>query len=246
VLSATGIGGFWWWQRPAGVPPQPPVLDLTSQNDPELADAVETIRQGVVREPRSAEAWGKLGKVLLANGYRDEAIPCFEQATRLAPHEARWPYFQGLAQRLNNLDAALVCFREAARLTDPSAPTSFGVRLRYAEALLLTGNTAEAEPLLHDLLQLEPDNPRVHLALGSLALDANDLETARTHLLRCADHPLTRQRAATHLATLSLRKGDTKAAQRYRQRVHRRTHSSRNTWPSRWAVRRDSCTPNIT
>jgi len=221
LLTGVGVGGYLWWQRRADPVPQPPVLDLEGENDPDLANAVETIRQGVLREPRSADAWGKLGKVLLANGYRDEAIPCFEQASRLAPEEARWPYFLGLTQRLNNLDAALLCFRQADRLTDPSSPTSLGVRLRYGEALLLTGNTDLAEPLFRDLLENYPDNPRVHLALGSMALDANDLETARTHLLSCADHPLTRQRAATHLATLSLRQGDAEGAERYRKRARR-------------------------
>jgi tetratricopeptide (TPR) repeat protein len=220
-LIAAGAGGFVWWQRKAEPTPQPPLLDLQGENDPDLASAVETVRQGVLREPRSANAWGKLGKLLLANGYRDEAIPCFEQAARLAPEEARWPYFQGLAQQMNNLDAAVICFRQATRLAGSSEPAALSIRLRYAEALLNRGDMEEARPLLEELLSRHPANPRIQLALGALAEDAKDLDTAITHLLRCADDPLTRQRAATHLATLYLRKGDAVAAERYRKRARR-------------------------
>jgi len=221
LLSAGGVLGFRWWRGGADPTPQPPTFDPTSVNDAELAQAIEKMRQGVLRQPRSAEAWSRLGKVLLANGYHDEAVPCFEQAARLAPNEARWLYFAGLAHRMHNLDAALGCFRQAAQLVPAADPAAFVMRVRYAEALLLAGHVEEAAPLLRELLEQEPDNPRLHLALGALDLETNDLQAARTHLLRCADHPLTRKRAANHLATVSLRQGDSAAAERYRKRARR-------------------------
>lgn len=221
LLAAAGAGGLYWWRRGAETYPQPPALDLEGEHDPALAAAVDKVRQGVLREPRSAEAWGRLGKIFLANGYRDEAIPCFEEAARLAPDRARWPYFQGLAQRLNNLDAAVRCFGEAARLAGPTGPTSFPIRLRYGEALLAAGRAEEARPLLGELLRQEPDNPRVRLALGALALDANNLTAALMYLLPCADNPLTRQRAAAHLARVYLLKRDPATAEIYRLQARR-------------------------
>jgi tetratricopeptide (TPR) repeat protein len=221
ILLGAGVGGVLWWRGGAQLSVAPPRLDLEGLDDPTLAHVLEECRQEVLRDPRSAETWGKLGKLFLANGYRDEAIPCFEQAGRLEPGEARWPYFEGLAQRLNNADDALGCFRRASGLVGPSDPTSLGIRLRYAEALSNAGKLGEASPLLRDLLDREPNNPRVHLALGALAADENDLTGALAHLIRCADDPITRQRAATHLARLYQLEGDATSAARYRARARR-------------------------
>jgi tetratricopeptide (TPR) repeat protein len=214
VVAAAGL--LWWRPAPS---PQPPELQLEKEKEPALMSLVEKMRQRVLGQPRSAQAWGQLGEVFLANGYRDEAIPCFEQAARLSPREARWPYLQGLVQRQNNIDAACQCFQSAAALCQEMDARSFAIRLRYAEALLRVGRAEEARPLLEDLLRQEPENVRVHLGLGLIAVNADDWETALAHLLRCADSPMTRQRAATQLARVYVQKGDDDAAERSRKRA---------------------------
>ena len=221
ALLGAGVGGVLWWKGLAQPVVTPPRLDLEGLDDPTLARVLEDCRQEVLRDPHSAETWGKLGKLFLANGYRDEAIPCFEQASKLEPDEARWPYFEALARRLNNADDALGCFRRAADLVGPSDSASLPIRLRYAEALANAGKASEAGPLLRELLDRDPNNPRVHLALGALAADENDLAGAMAHLLRCEDSPITRQRAGTHLARLYQLKGDAASADRYRTRARR-------------------------
>jgi tetratricopeptide (TPR) repeat protein len=214
---AGGGAGLWWYGRPAG--PQPPVIDLAGADDPALQAALGEIRQGVLRKPHAAEAWGSYGKSLFANGYPDEAAVCFARAAALAPAEARWPYFEGLALRQNSLDAAVEAFGRAASRVDPDGPDALTIRLRYAEALINAGRLEEARPLVKELAARLPDDPRVHLALGTLAADANDLDGALAHLRRCAEAPLTRQRASAQLASVYQLKGDAKAAARCRARA---------------------------
>jgi tetratricopeptide (TPR) repeat protein len=218
LLGGTG-GGLLWWQRSARDRVEPPVIDLEGENDPALARMIDEARGKVLREPRSAKAWGMLGKVLLANGLGESSLACFAEASRLDPAEPRWPYLRGLAQQAINPDVALPYFREAAQRVDGTGPASVAVRLRYAEALMRKGETAEAGAILRELLLVAPDHPPVLLALGTLAADANDLETAQSYLQRCAGSPLTRQRAATRLAAVSMQKGDTVAAERYRKQA---------------------------
>ncbi len=221
VVLGGALGGLAWRYRGAPDRAQPPVIDLAGENDPALERAVEDARSKVLRQPGSAEAWGWLGKVLLANGIGEDSLVCFAEASRLAPAEPRWPYLRGLAQQAISPDAAVPFFQEAVRRLAGEGPAADVVRLHCAEALMRKGETAEAKGLLQEVLRHDPDNPRALLAAGMLAERANDLEAARSYLVRCLGRPLARQRAATRLAALSLRKGDPAAAERYRQQARR-------------------------
>ena len=85
---------------------------------------------------RSAAAWGRLGKILLAHEFSDEARACFAQAEALDPAEPRWPYHQGTILSQGEPDAAIPKLQRAVERcgNDPDAP-----RLRLAEILLAQG-----------------------------------------------------------------------------------------------------------
>src|SRR5690348_5231465 len=53
--------------------------------DPAVLRLISGARTAVVQTPRSAEAWGRFGKVLLAHEFSDEALACFAQAEALDP-----------------------------------------------------------------------------------------------------------------------------------------------------------------
>src|SRR5437764_523279 len=89
ALLACVAGGF-ALLRGRHFPPPVPAPDL-GEADPKVAAAVREAQEKVRREPRSAEAWGRLGTVLTAHDYHAEAEPCFVEAQRLDPHEPRWP-----------------------------------------------------------------------------------------------------------------------------------------------------------
>jgi cytochrome c-type biogenesis protein CcmH/NrfG len=219
VLVVVGgvAGGLIWWRHGAADRVEPPIINLEGENDPDLANVIDDARTKVLRQPRSAEAWGWLGKVLLANGHGDDSLVCFAQAERLDPSEPRWPYLRGVAQQAINPDDALPFFREAARRVSGEDEAADVVRLRYAEALMRKGEAGQAGELLRGILQHDPDNARALLDLGILAGNANEPDEAREYLLRCAGSPITRQRAATRLSALYLQKGDPTTAERYRK-----------------------------
>jgi tetratricopeptide (TPR) repeat protein len=215
VIAVAGLaGGIWWWQHGPRNQIEPPVIDFHGENEPELAKAVEEARTKVLRQPRSAEAWGGLGKLLFANGMGEDSLVCFGEAARLDPAEPRWPYLHGLAQQAINLEGAIPHFREAAHRAHTGAAANI-VRLRYGEALARKGETAEATRVLHEVLRNNPDEVRALFMLGVLASDANDLDEAEADFLKCVSSPLTRQRATTRLAGIALQRGDEAAAKQY-------------------------------
>jgi cytochrome c-type biogenesis protein CcmH/NrfG len=75
---------------------EPPAPDL-SGSDPGVRAAVEAASARVREQPRSVEAWGELGMVLLANDFLAEARSVLARCSELAPSEARWPYLEALA-----------------------------------------------------------------------------------------------------------------------------------------------------
>jgi tetratricopeptide (TPR) repeat protein len=226
MLAAVGIGAalltllgwraWLWWTAPV-----PPEVNLT-EDDPRLRRAVDTARDAIVAQPRSAEAWGTLGSLLVANGYDREAGPCFAQAERLNPEDRRWPYLWAAGLLRTDWDAALPHLRRAAELSaGRDDEYSTAARLQLAEALLTLGRLDEAEPLFHEALAKEPGNPRANLGLGQLALARDDLNNALVHLTRSALSPFAAKRSCAQIAAIHRRRGEEEAAVEFVRRAER-------------------------
>ncbi len=154
ALLAGGIGlAFWFGHSP---PPQPPTIDLSGL-DPAVAAAIALERDAVLQSPRSIDAWGRLGMVLLANQFRPEAADCFAQAERLADRDGRWPYLRALALQRSDPEAAVAELRRALDLGgDEVGPA----RPRLAELLLEQGRLEEADREFRLALASNPDDAR--------------------------------------------------------------------------------------
>jgi tetratricopeptide (TPR) repeat protein len=201
VAVAAAMG----WGRPR--PKQPPDVELSGLDD-EVAAAIRTARAAVVAQPNSADAWGRLGRLLLAHDMHVECMPCFEEAERLDPADASWPYHQGCILMLARPDEAIAPLRRAAeRAGNEVAP-----RLRLAEILLALDRPDEAEPLFRELLRDYPDNPRVHLGLGLIAYRRDELRESLPDLRAAANSPYSRREARAALAAAYERLGNAEAA----------------------------------
>jgi tetratricopeptide (TPR) repeat protein len=197
VVVAAGLSaaaGFWYLLRPSP-PPDPPEVDLT-EADPDVAEAVRQAREAVVQSPRSGKAWGKLGTILAAHDFRVEALACLAEAQRLDPRELRWPYLQGVTLQLGDPERAVPKLREAAELAGPGTVP----QLRLAEALLSAGQVDEAETLFDEARRHEPDNPRILLGLGQVALARGRFTDSLAPLQAAAEHPRAQKRAHVLLA----------------------------------------------
>jgi tetratricopeptide (TPR) repeat protein len=214
LLLAAGLGGYAWHSRK----PVLPTVDLDGV-EPAIVRAVEEAQAAVVKEPRSAAAWGKLGLVLRAHALHAAADRCFAEAQRLDPEEPRWPYFRGLRLSLVDAGASLPLLRRAALLCERREPANTAPRLRTAEVLLELGQNDEARDLCERVLKIQPNNPRVLFDLGLLAMAQDDLAGALRYFTRCADSPFTHKQVAFQLATLYQRQGDARTAAEFSRRA---------------------------
>src|SRR5947208_14974603 len=73
---ALGVGRHIYQREAAPGPPSPDTAAL----DPAVAAAVEAARGRVLRSPKSAAAWGRLGLVLAAHDLFAPALACLAEA----------------------------------------------------------------------------------------------------------------------------------------------------------------------
>jgi tetratricopeptide (TPR) repeat protein len=218
AVAAGGVAYLTLFREKAPSPPEVP----DDGNEPAVAAAVRLVRERVLKEPRSSDAWGDLGKVFLANDLAAESRACFAQADRLDPRNPRWPYFLGeLTVSRGDRSEAVAYLRRAVELGAREDPGNVTARLLLAETLLALGQLDEAEAEFGRVLARQPDDVRAHLGLGRLAAAREDWETSRSHLLRCLDSPRARQKASVQLAAVCQRLGDAAGADKYRTQAER-------------------------
>lgn len=213
VLLLCGAVSWWTWDYLTR--PNIPEFNLSGA-DPDVADAVRWNIDTVRRRPRSAEAWGQLGQVLVGNKLLSESVVPLSQAEALDPADPRWPYLQGIALLGQNPEQALPCLKRAVAACEQD-PSRFpdgaaAAQLRLAETLAANGHNEEAEAHYKEV-PAGPLSPSVNYGLGVLALARGDLAEANRRLTACADSPVTRQKAAAQLAALARRLEDERATE---------------------------------
>jgi tetratricopeptide (TPR) repeat protein len=201
VALSGGVGIYLLKRSPI---PQLPTIDL-SLLDPAIVKAITEVRERARQAPRSAAAWGELGKVLVAHDLRGDANRCFAQAELLDPQNPLWPYYQGVALSLGDPEASLPKLRRAVELNGeiPDAP-----RLWLSEVLFGQGYLDEAEASFRRVLDNDTKNPRAHLGLGRLAYARGNLPDALTHAAIAAADPRKRQAARAFMAQVYQRLGN--------------------------------------
>src|SRR5437660_12617901 len=80
LLAGVVGGGEWGFKvyRERTRPPKPPEVNLEGV-DPELVRMIASARDAVLADPGSGSAWGKLGQVLVANEFVDQAARCLAE-----------------------------------------------------------------------------------------------------------------------------------------------------------------------
>ena len=215
VGVAAVLAGLFVWRLVWPPLPPPPAVPAEGV-DPVVLRALEAARGRVLAAPRSAEAWGGYGRLLVAYNFQPEAIACLTVAGRLDPRNPRWPYLhavtllRGITLSHGDADAAgLPPLERAAELCrdDPDAP-----RLALADFLLKQGRTDEAEAHYRKILARDAGNPRAHLGLARAAAARDDLSGALDQLRACVDSPFTRKAALLLTADVEGRRDDPRAA----------------------------------
>jgi tetratricopeptide (TPR) repeat protein len=200
----------WAWHRFSA--PAPPRLSLEGLS-PAMARVVNEALEGVQRDRRSSEAWGRLGMVLAVYSLAPEAEQCLAQAASLAPDEPRWPYLLGVQIAGADREKALPYLRHAVELVARADRFNTAPRLRLAETLVQLDQAGEAKEHYLKVLRAQPDNARAHYGLGLVALAQDDPRTAEECFTWAAQSPLARRKANAQLARLAQGRGSKDAAE---------------------------------
>ena len=195
-------------------PGQPPEMSLpipdpdTRAMEPQVREKIAWARGLVAGDPRSADAWGALGRTLQAHGLEPEADEAYLRAEEFGPADFRWPYLRATALRNIRPEDALTAAGRAAERNPGYAP----IHLLAAELLESAGRADAAMDRYRQALETAPDSAPAELGIGRLLLRRGELEAARERLERAA--ALAPRAGPVHasLARLYARQGDAGAA----------------------------------
>jgi len=166
-----------------GMTTQPvPRVELSGM-EPAVRQQIEAAYRSVATAttlpaPAAAASFGEAGQVFLLYSLSEAALPCFENATGLAPQDFRWAYFAGIAARLRGqLDRARDRLQRALALQSPLPPAL----VRLGEVEILRGDLEAANRAYTAALAFPATVAAAHFGLGRLALQRGDARLAAEH-----------------------------------------------------------------
>ncbi len=128
-----------------------------------------------------ANAYGELGRVLIAAKFNDEAVACYRHAQALAPDEVRWPYYLAHAYLVQgNRAAAVASYERVLALR----PTDVPALVRLAETHLDDGRPEAAEAIFLRAASLAPQSAAALFGAGRSALARRAFADAAQYLER--------------------------------------------------------------
>ena len=196
-----------------------PRPDMSLVSEPRLLEAVEAAQAAVLKGPKSAAAWGKLGHVYYVHNWEAEAVECYQRAVELEPDAFRWRYYLGWSVFHTNPAMAVEALAKAISLQPEYAPA----HIYYAYALRSLGRIEEARAHFERAKALKPGNASSDLALGQFAFKQGQFEKARDHLKTALI--LNPKQSAAHaaLSQVYFALGDKEAARRHAEASRERT-----------------------
>ena len=158
--------------------PQVDIAGLPRETQQQVAQAYA----GARKQPRDADAVGKLGMLLDTYHRSEDAALCYRQAHLLAPGAFKWLYYWGsLLLREKKMGEALPILTTALQLEPKYLPA----RLKVGEALLGAGKTDEAGKIYEGILNDYSDTAEAYYGLGRVKAALGD-QAAAAELYRQA------------------------------------------------------------
>jgi tetratricopeptide (TPR) repeat protein len=126
-----------------------------------------------------ANAYGEMGKLLMAAEFGQAAEACLLNAQRLAPDDIRWPYYLGHVYKDQGANGkSMSSFEQALRLR----PDDVATLVRLGEAYLAQDQLDSAESRFAKARSLQPRSVAALAGLGRVALAKRDYATAVKYL----------------------------------------------------------------
>ena len=172
-------------RRPPSVPPFPDVAALDAATQQRVRTEYESLLL-VTRTDveKSADAYGRMGALLLAAERQESAEPFLAAAQGANGRDMRWPYYRGHVRlALHDVEGAAAFFEQAHRL-DPRQP---GPLIWLAETDLMLGRAADAERHSAAATALAPASVAAWFRRGRAAVATKDYE----HGVQYLEHALS-------------------------------------------------------
>ena len=146
----------------------------------QLRDAHRALESGASSRPGGlADAYGRLGVLLMAGEYFEAAEACLLNARRLAPERFRWAYYLAhVYERRGDLEEAAEAFERAL----DQRPRDFATLFWLINVNVDLGRREAVQPLLEQARALQPGSEAMRFQLGRAALAAGDHAAAVDHL----------------------------------------------------------------
>ncbi len=157
--------------------PAIPKPDLTTANS-HVAIATAQMQKTVEQNPRSGDAWGKYGEVLMAHSWNSEALICFERAAKLNSRELRWPYLAATLLDRQEPTKALAKYDIAKEISLQYAP----LWMRRGNTLLRLNRTEEAELSYKTASEIDKNQPQPLVGMARIAAARDDWKAATSLL----------------------------------------------------------------
>lgn len=176
---------------------------------------VESIKNAIKENPRSAALYEKLGTLYRSNGKDTEAIAAYKEAAHLnsTSHEV-YLNLGILLEKRSLLDEAVVAYKQALRIKADSADA----HLRLADLRNSRGLFQEAVTHYGEFLKLKPDSPDIQLKLARIFARNKENGLAIDAYSAFLKHSPDNIEANREIATLYRAKGtNDKAAEHYKK-----------------------------
>jgi tetratricopeptide (TPR) repeat protein len=155
-----------------------PLPDLSSA-EPSARDQINVAYASLTSKKDDGNAYGEMGKLLLAAEYLEAAESCFLNAEALAPREPRWPYYLGhLYKARAEAEKSAAAFERARGLQPDDVPTLVWLGRAYLDE----DHPELAEPVFSKALSLQGRSAAAMSGLGRVALAKRQYAEAVRHL----------------------------------------------------------------
>ncbi|MCP3978030.1 MAG: tetratricopeptide repeat protein [bacterium] len=193
----------------------PPLDAFEAEVQQQLMDErarLDAALQSPASNTEAAEAYGRLGMHYHAYRMFEAAAACYRNAERLAPREARWSYFAGVAlEDAGQPGPAAEALQRAVELDLENT----AARLRLGRVLLELDRLDEADARFAEALQRDPDDAAALVGRARAALRRDRAAEALTSLQRALEIAPASNSIHYHLALAYRAAGDLERAERH-------------------------------
>jgi tetratricopeptide (TPR) repeat protein len=163
--------------------------------EPAVRDQISRAYEEARKDPKDANAVGRLGMMLQVYARYELAGACYLRARELDPRTSRWPYYLGVVETaIGQNDKALVHIRDSLSIDPGYAPA----RIRLAQLLFDSGDAGQSIEIYRSVIAQNKNLATAHFGLGQVLAARSDWPGAISAYRRACE--ISENYAAAHYA----------------------------------------------